>query len=208
MGDAWGAPPDAPFGCSPDGAVAVRTPYLFTMLLRRIRLSFAVASETDASLVAALRGRAARDLTDRFGPGHWSGEATASGVVAGMLDSRVFIVRHGAAIVATFRVSAVKPWTMRDACFTPRQQPLYLTDMAVVPELQGRGIGRRCLSHAVKCARQWPADAIRLDAYDTDAGAGVFYEKCGFKEVARMIQRGVPLVYYERLIAGPLAPIA
>ena len=175
------------------------------MLSQRIRLSFAVASESDASLVAALRGRVARDLTDRFGPGHWSGVATASGVIAGMMDSRIFIVRHGASVVATFRVSAVKPWAMRDACFTPCHQPLYLTDMAVAPELQGRGIGRRCLARAVKCARQWPADAIRLDAYDTSAGAGAFYERCGFHEVVRMIHRGVPLVYYERLITGPLA---
>lgn len=170
------------------------------MLSRRIRLSFAMASEPAASLVAALRCRAARDLTDRFGPGHWSGEATASGVVAGMMDSRVFVVRHGTDVVATFRVSAVKPWAMRDACFTPCRQPLYLTDMAVAPELQGRGIGRRCLTHAIKCARQWPADSIRLDAYDTDAGAGGFYEKCGFQEVTRLVHGGVPLVYYERLV--------
>lgn len=170
------------------------------MLSQRIRLSFAMASETDASLVAVLRGRAAHDLTDRFGPGHWSGEATASGVVAGMMDSRIVFARRGTAVVATYRLSAVRPWAMRDACFTPCQQPLYLTDMAVLPALQGRGIGRRCLAHAVRCARQWPADGVRLDAYDTAAGAGLFYEKCGFQEVVRLIHRGVPLVYYERLI--------
>ena len=178
------------------------------MLSQRIRLSFAVASESDASLVAALRGRAAHDLTGRFGPGHWSGAATASGVVAGMKDSRIFIVRRGSAVVATFRLSAVKPWAMHDTGFTPCHHPLYLTDMAVAPDLQGHGIGRRCLTRAVKCARQWPADVIRLDAYDTDAGAGLFYEKCGFRNVARVIHRGVPLVYYERLIAGPLATLA
>ena len=170
------------------------------MLSQRIRLSFAVASEADASLVAALRGRVAVDLTNRFGPGHWSGAATASGVIAGMMDSRIFIVRHSASVIATFRVSAVKPWAMRDASFTPRHRPLYLTDMAVVPELQGRGVGRRCLTRAAGCAREWPADAIRLDAYDMNAGAGAFYEKCGFKEVVRMNHRGVPLVYYERLL--------
>lgn len=170
------------------------------MLSQRIRLSFAVASETDASLVAVLRGRAAHDLTDRFGPGHWSGDATPSGVVAGMADSRVVIARRGTIVVATYRLSSVKPWAMHDACFTPCQQPLYLTDMAVLPALQGRGIGRRCLTHAVRCSRQWPADSIRLDAYDTTAGAGLFYEKCGFQEVVRLIHRGVPLVYYERLM--------
>ena len=170
------------------------------MLTQRIRLSFVVATATEASLVAVLRGRAAHDLTMRYGPGHWSGEATASGVVAGMMDSRIVIARAGAVVVATYRLSAVRPWAMQDACFTPGEHPLYLTDMAVLPDLQGRGIGRRCLANAVRCAREWPAGAVRLDAYDTAAGAGLFYEKCGFQEVVRLIHRGVPLVYYERLI--------
>lgn len=170
------------------------------MIRRAIRLSFGVADTADAAAVAELRALAARDLTTRFGPGHWSGETTASGVVAGMMDSKVFIARRGAAVVATFRVSAVKPWAMQDAHFTPCDHPLYLTDMVVRPDLQGRGIGKRCLDEAVCCAREWPAGAIRLDAYDTNAGAGPFYEKCGFCEVTRVTQRGVPLVYYERLM--------
>jgi hypothetical protein len=40
-------------------------------------------------------------------------------------------------------------------------------------------------------------DAVRLDAYDAVAGAGPFYEKCGFREVGRATYRITPLVYYE-----------
>jgi ribosomal protein S18 acetylase RimI-like enzyme len=69
--------------------------------------------------------------------------------------------------------------------------------MAVHPEMQHRGIGRRCIEHAIERARLWPADSIRLDAYDAKAGAGGFYEKCGFREVGRVVYRLTPLVYYE-----------
>jgi hypothetical protein len=31
----------------------------------------------------------------------------------------------------------------------------------------------------------WPADAIRLDAYDHPAGAGTFYTRCGFLHVGQ-----------------------
>jgi len=48
--------------------------------------------------------------------------------------------------------------------------------------------------------REWPGDAIRLDAYDADAGAGGFYSNCGFREVGRVNYRGTPLVYYELLL--------
>jgi len=71
---------------------------------------------------------------------------------------------------------------------------------AVDPSRQRRGIGRRLVAEAIAMAREWPADAIRLDAYDAPAGAGPFYAKCGFREVARVIYRTVPLVYYERVI--------
>ena len=40
------------------------------------------------------------------------------------------------------------------------------------------------------------APAIRLDAYDGAAGAGPFYQKCGFKKLGHAVYRGVPLVYF------------
>ena len=72
--------------------------------------------------------------------------------------------------------------------------------MAVSPAAQRQGIGRRCLEDADELARQWPVDAIRLDAYDAPAGAGGFYGKCGYRNVGRAVYRGVPLLYFERLI--------
>jgi GNAT superfamily N-acetyltransferase len=72
--------------------------------------------------------------------------------------------------------------------------------MAVTPEIQRRGIGRLCIESALEVAKKWPADAIRLDAYDADAGAGEFYRKCGFCEVGRASYRDVPLIYFEWLL--------
>jgi GNAT superfamily N-acetyltransferase len=117
-----------------------------------------------------------------------------------MRQSKVWVARKGKDVVATFRMSTTKPWAIDKAYFAKCSQPLYLTDMAVRPDLQGRGIGRSCLARAIEFAQDWPADAIRLDAYDSEAGAGEFYLKCGFREVGRVAYRGVPLTYYERLI--------
>ncbi len=66
---------------------------------------------------------------------------------------------------------------------------------------QGRGLGRLALADARDVAATWPADAIRLDAYDTEAGAGPFYTKCGFAERGRVVYKGTPLIYYELLIS-------
>ncbi|NOT06618.1 MAG: GNAT family N-acetyltransferase [Gemmatimonadales bacterium] len=72
--------------------------------------------------------------------------------------------------------------------------------IAVDPELQRGGIGRRCMKEAARVCSTWPADAIRLDAFDAPAGAGEFYRKCGMREVGRATYRKVPLVYFEFLV--------
>jgi len=74
--------------------------------------------------------------------------------------------------------------------------------MAVAVERQGQGIGSRLMDEAVKVAKDWPADVIRLDAYDATAGAGDFYAKCGFTEVGRAKYKEVPLRYFERMVVG------
>jgi GNAT superfamily N-acetyltransferase len=58
-------------------------------------------------------------------------------------------------------------------------------------------VGRFLVDEAKAAGRAWPGNAIRLDAYDHDAGAGAFYVKCGFREVGRVVYRGVPLIYFE-----------
>ena len=49
----------------------------------------------------------------------------------------------------------------------------------------------------------WPANSIRLDAYDDPAGAGGFYRACRYREVAHVTYRDVPLLYYELLLPVP-----
>ena len=36
--------------------------------------------------------------------------------------------------------------------------------------------------------------------FDAEAGAGAFYARCGFRERARVVYKGDPLVYYELLL--------
>src|SRR6185369_928212 len=158
------------------------------------------ATPDDAPAIAALRAAVARDLTARYGKGHWSSEGSEKGVLRGMGTARVFVVRVAQGVVAVLSLATKKPWAIDPAYFTACKRALYLTDMAVDPALQRQGIGRLCLEAALRVAREWPADAIRLDAYDAAAGAGEFYRRCGFREAGRVVYRKVPLVYFEWLV--------
>jgi GNAT superfamily N-acetyltransferase len=170
------------------------------MPARAMRLTLVVATPGDAAEVAALHAAVAERLTAEFGAGHWSSAPSERGVLAGMRRSTVYLARRRGRTIGTLALSTRKPWAIDKAYFAPAARPLYLTSMAVDPELQRNGIGRHCIVEAVRLARAWPADAIRLDAYDAAAGAGRFYAKCGFREVGRVVYRKNPLVYYELLL--------
>lgn len=165
-----------------------------------MRLKFRDATLDDVPAVAALHNAAAGALTARFGEGHWSSLVTERGTAFSIRHARIRVGRDGRRILTVLRLATRKPWAIDVSYFTPAKKPLYLTGMSVSVAHQGKGLGRLALEDAIAVARKWPADAIRLDAYDAEAGAGQFYVTCGFQERGRVRYKGDPLVYYELLL--------
>lgn len=165
-----------------------------------VDLKFRDATLDDVAVIAGLQNAAAGALTARFGAGHWSSLVTERGAVLAQRHARVRVGISGRRILTVVRLATKKPWAIDVSYFTAVKRPLYLTGFAVSVAHQGQGLGRLAMEDACNIARDWPADAIRLDAYDSPAGAGDFYLKCGFDERGRAVYRGDPLVYYERLL--------
>jgi GNAT superfamily N-acetyltransferase len=165
-----------------------------------VLLRFRDATLADAGVIAALQNAAAGALTARFGEGHWSSLVTERGAALAQRHARVRVGRSGKRIVTVLRLAPKKPWAIDVSYFTPVKRPLYLTGMVVSVAHQGQGLGRLALEDARAMAQGWPADAIRLDAYDAAAGGGGFYAKCGFQERGHIVYRGTPLAYYELLV--------
>ena len=160
-----------------------------------MRLIFRDATLNDVPVIAALQNAAAGALTARYGEGHWSSLVTERGATLSQRHARVRIGRSGKRILTVLRLATKKPWAIDVSYFTPVKRPLYLTGMAVSVAHQGQGLGQLAVEDALAVARAWPADAIRLDAYDADAGAGPFYAKCGFRERGRVVYKNYPLAY-------------
>jgi len=163
-----------------------------------------LAGPEDAQAVANVRTAADAGLAVRYG--RRPSVTSARGVLAEMKRARVYLARRRGEVIATLTLGTRKPWAIDLRYFPKRAHPLYLTSMAVLPGLQGEGIGRRCLEEALRLAREWPAgpaDVIRLDAYDADYGAGGFYRSCGYREIAHASYRGTPLIYYEIDVPQP-----
>jgi GNAT superfamily N-acetyltransferase len=165
-----------------------------------MELGFSIASPTDAPALVALQNSAAEELTRRYGHGFWSGMATERGILAHMRHAKRLLAYDGEALVGALQLQNKKPWAIDVAYFTPVKKAVYLVGMAVAPAMQRRGVGGKLIEEAVRMVRDWPADAIRLDAFDADAGAGEFYVKCGFRERGRVVYRNDPLIYFEMVL--------
>lgn len=165
-----------------------------------MRVKLELATVEQAPEISALRQAVAEQLTLQFGRGPWSRLSTVNGVLYDLRNSTVYVVVKRGQIIATLALCTKKPWAIDCKYFTVVKKPLYLVSMAVWPVWQDKGVGRACLDAIQKIAKAWPADALRLDAYDAEAGAGGFYSKCGYREVGRATYRTVPLIYFERLL--------
>jgi ribosomal protein S18 acetylase RimI-like enzyme len=164
----------------------------------RVRLQ--VATADDVADLVSLRDAVNRHLVAQHGKGYWSVRLTEKGALFALRHSTVYIARYRKRPIATLALCTRKPWAIDTKYFSQSKQPLYLTAMEVDPKHQRQGVGKLCLEEACRIARKWPSDAIRLDAWDAEAGAGEFYRKFGFREVGRATYRDTPLIYFEMLL--------
>jgi GNAT superfamily N-acetyltransferase len=158
------------------------------------------ATPVQAVAIAKLRMATNEKLTRDFGRGPWMSTVTEKGVLFGMRNGRVYIVRDGRTITGSLQLTTKKPWAIDRSYFSECERPLYLLAMAVAPDRQRQGIGRAMLEDVKRVVKAWPGDAIRLDAYDLLGGGGAFYAKCGYRDMGRITYRGAPLIYYELLL--------
>ncbi|MBA3917103.1 MAG: hypothetical protein C0516_00790 [Gemmatimonas sp.] len=169
-------------------------------------LRFRDATPDDVPQIAALQNATAGALVAQFGDGPWGGPFSERGVALAMRHARFRVGVDAKRLVCCLRLAQKKPWAIDVAHFTTVPRALYLTNMAVAVAHQRTGVGRRALDDARAIMRAWPAHAIRLDAWDAPAGAGGFYEACGFSSCGAVQYRGTPLRYYEWLIEPASAP--
>jgi len=161
---------------------------------------FKLATTRDIPALIALHTAVNEHLARRAGRDRPAATPSERAMRFFMTWKRVYMYMRGQRVIATLELATRKPWAIDVKYFSPCKRPIYLTSMAVHPKYQRKGIGRHCLEKAARIAKEWPGDAIRLDADDSPTGAGEFYKKCGYTEVAHVKYKGHALIYFEWLL--------
>ncbi|MGV3770032.1 MAG: GNAT family N-acetyltransferase [Sphingobium phenoxybenzoativorans] len=84
-----------------------------------------------------------------------------------------------------------------DRLLDPRTEPAKIRAMYTHPAYVRRGIGRMILALCEEAARK--EDFSRLELTSTLAGAPL-YHACGFQDVARLTDSGVPIILMQKII--------
>lgn len=82
----------------------------------------------------------------------------------------------------------------------PRQDHLWLENVAVLPARQGRGFGRVLLAHAERVAGERALREIRLLTNERYLANIAMYERHGYIETHRRPHLGTDLVYFTKRI--------
>ena len=104
----------------------------------------------------------------------------------------VFVIRKDAAIIGAIVLEN-------------RESYLYLGNLAVSPEHQGKGVGRRLLKFAEEEAVRRGFSEIRLFTNEKAWENIAIYNKYGYKETGRKEESGFKRVYFTKTLSQPAA---
>jgi ribosomal protein S18 acetylase RimI-like enzyme len=85
--------------------------------------------------------------------------------------------------------------------FSPNRDHLFVEAIAVLPELQGQGIGSRLLGFAEQMAGRLDLRSVRLFTSGEIADNLMFYRGRGYHETGRCNEAGFSRVFYSKDIA-------
>jgi GNAT superfamily N-acetyltransferase/ketosteroid isomerase-like protein len=155
---------------------------------------------TGADKVEELHGVLAKCGEDlkRQGLDHWDPPYPLESLRKDAEERRVYRIRLDRGLAGTFTIGT-EPLEYYDAGIwsTPDEKAVYASRLAILPELQGRGIGTWCMGEVERIAAE-DGLAVRLDGYEKHERLLRFYDRLGYERRGVVEDRGCKLVCFEK----------
>ena len=118
------------------------------------------------------------------------------------------VIKHDGELTAQLRDGAIHlicdgPQVLGYISLCPIAQHLYIDRIAVLPKLQGRGLGGQLLAFAEREASRLGLSSLRLFTKAAMASNLLFYRRRGYHETGRCDDDGFCRVFYSKDVATP-----
>ena len=133
----------------------------------------------DSLAVAEILCKCGRDMKEKYGLLHWDNSLLKTWLIIyyTAVKNRVFIVYdRDRSPVATFQVGVFDDY-------------LHFGKLAVLPEFSGNGVGKFCVEHIGRIAKESGKNRICCEVYEKSEHALGFYKKLGFEVTRRVSTR-------------------
>ena len=150
-------------------------------------LTIRPVSSEDAETLYSILVECGLDMRDRLGLTHWVPAYPRGLFEEHIKKGIVYSVEvRGGKPAATFTASHDAPSYLDLSLWPSNAEPsLYLTQLAVSPRLQRRGIGRTCVTTVERLALEHDCYSVRLDVTEAHAELLGWYLELGYREVCR-----------------------
>ncbi|AWC28249.1 GNAT family N-acetyltransferase [Bacillus cytotoxicus] len=85
---------------------------------------------------------------------------------------RIYVAKDEENVIGVYVLLETRPYTME------------IMNLAVVDELQGRGIGKQLLCHAIQTAKEYHMHTLEIGTGNSSVSQLALYQKCGFRIVS------------------------
>ena len=164
-------------------------------------LIFKQADTQQADRLYEILRACGQDMKTRFELTHWDPLYPLEFFEKDVLAGKVYAVSENGELIATFTMS-VEPlvYYFSQLWSDPSIVAMYVNHMAVLPEYQGKGVGRKCMERIEQDSLELGCGAVRLDAYEKNEHAVKFYDQLGYERREIIMYRGLPLLCFDNLL--------
>lgn len=144
------------------------------------------AEQKDLTKITQLLIRCAEDMHQQGMP-HWLGVYDDNSVKQNLLTKQVYVLEKGDQILGCIAIGTDKASYYDDCWPEAPKADVYITQLAVSPDMQGAGYGKRLMQF---CLNQAQDKTVQLDAVDYYPALLKFYKNLGFQIIATGIGLG------------------
>lgn len=141
------------------------------------------AETTDSATIYKILSLCGEHLATNLGLTHWFPPYPKEFIEKNILERDVYLVYENEEIIGTFTLG-ITPVANYDLTRwqNPSSKAMYLNRLAILPSLQGNGLGNWCMEQIEAIACQNGCKALRFDAINHPKLL-TFYKKLGYQDL-------------------------